>query len=1365
MKYEEWLEWGKQQGLPVEEYVSKGVEPAKIQQGLEKVYNELQLAQAQQTVIDNVKSQNHQWAQEQGINLSEYPEKSPEEMDKFLADYRAEVGKAPLTKAEKEELALSSQRLLIEGRIDVSEWTKEGLNEREVYERTKKYEMKAQPVERIGTRTIPPAYYGLHSRMEDELKARGQTIDNAVDWKQRYFIASKWFLDNDAEAYEKIVNEELKGLGIVQGVTDIEQQNAILNHIPSEIKPYVLTSLLKVQEWKALNEANERARKEIIRPTSTWEMVTAMPGRMYMNMPENIIKSTEGIISLAGMVGSRAIKLGRGLYQDIAESQPGSQYQEAATDVVESITGIASTVYDSVMTDMKSIWQGDATMAQTAIGRTLAKDVHSLRERPTQTVVKYASENPLDFILLANAARATVEKGAVKILPHAQKLVSMAEATSAKYVATLAANNTIIGGGLREAAHVGQAIVHGTNRIMDVMTSPRKPYSLHMKSLAVNSQQQTVAGVSRQIDMPARQYPDDPFFNLFIKGSFDSTIRKVPGFEKVIAENKALGWVEDLRNQWDDWAYSTRTYFIDQFDDLYRKVPASERTLISPFLEGKILQETGRVHPNYSDEFYDYINYYHQVDDMIATQKFKLGFLDKPTMDNILYEPIQSITGETVDEIKNRLGDLSKLGMAYVKRIDSRKELAPGSFIETTLDAMTDTKGKRKMTMGQFFQQDTKTTQGFQKIRGRLTPEEIANGAIQNYSIDMKDIVPRWIADYTRITATEKTLDGIAARFGTKINLKDIDVIDEIKGIFRVKGTEGDEIFEGMTIFSPNGLKQFYKSKIDIYKRAIDSLDSSMSSDEVLAKYYLEKTAQIKELQVTTMGATSNVEAYLVPQKLANHLKSLILPVPDEIRLFYDAPLGVWKRMTLATPQWIVNNAFGDIFFAAMSGTKPGSMTDFFKDHYKAVIPMELQQANSLNVLARSEELGRAAYTTTGRMLKAIKENKIFQKIDEFTTIPFAINNHIEAPFSGGFYIQLAKKEAAKLLPDTATEKETYGMLYKIAHDDKYSGVKQKILNEVRENYPIFNKTGKWERLVARRIMPFYNWMKFMTIYGTKLPLNHPFKVATLNTLGNFAEDERERLYKEHFPYMEAYINENGIPHRYSGLYPLWKDRDGSVVMWNAKSTIPLTTIRDVLFTDHISAISPLIRIPIEIMGKENLFTGKEFEMLPSKVSEEHDFEALAIPETVLRQSPQYRFAREMIQPAKTYTQTGLLSTPKIKQDVIRDINTGEIKYPLSRLETMLRYHGISLKHLSDDSNFNLLDQDLTEKIEKFKTQQWSKETNVTIDDMIYILQTALWDIYNNQSEEYDSIRKSIKALQLVKREEKIANKIRERVK
>jgi hypothetical protein len=462
----------------------------------------------------------------------------------------------------------------------------------------------------------------------------------------------------------------------------------------------------------------------------------------------------------------------------------------------------------------------------------------------------------------------------------------------------------------------------------------------------------------------------------------------------------------------------------------------------------------------------------------------------------------------------------------------------------------------------------------------------------------------------------------------------------------------------------------------------------------------------------------------------------------------------------LATPRWVTNNVVGDYFFALMSGTKMGSMTKAMTK-YADVIPTELKKANTLYHLAKAENLGKAAETAIGGFITRLKQTGVYGAAKQVVDVPFKINSALEAPFSRGFYVQLAKKSARKLAGKVdLTDAEEYHWMYKIAHDTQYASTKADIFKKVAENYPIFNVTGKYERMVGRRLMPFYNWYKFMLTYGAKLPAKHPFKLVVADTLGDFSEEMREEAFIEYFPFMEHYISEHGIPNRYSGLWPTKRHEDGSVQMFNMGAKNPMTTIKEIAFGDPMSALSPLLRLPIEAARRESLSKSGKYHTEPTEPGQPEP--RLPLNEMVLRTLPQYRLIYETVVPAKTYMPEGILTQPGIVDpQIIRDINTGEIRYPMHRLDALLGFVGLSVQNVRDDSMLTAIDEDIRYKMYKFKTDQWDKSTNLTLYEIDQVIRNVQEQLFYEHSEEADIMRRTRAALEQVRTDLKVNEYLR----
>jgi len=235
------------------------------------------------------------------------------------------------------------------------------------------------------------------------------------------------------------------------------------------------------------------------------------------------------------------------------------------------------------------------------------------------------------------------------------------------------------------------------------------------------------------------------------------------------------------------------------------------------------------------------------------------------------------------------------------------------------------------------------------------------------------------------------------------------------------------------------------------------------------------------------------------------------------------------------------------------------------------------------------------------------------------------------------------------------------------------------IIAQVKETLPVFNLTGNWERKYIRRLMPFYNWYKFMGKYAATLPIKHPFKTVAGRGLGALSEKQREDTYKDMFPFMAREIDDSGIPEVFNHLWPI-SNKDGKVTFFNTRGMNPFATIEDFTNLDLINMASPVVTIPYERITGRSAFGDREFRSGEKGIEytvdgvKYTDFEKVRPPlmDHILSQFPQYDLIRQTLVPARQYD-TGTILNP---EPIIDEI-TGEPKYTIDNMEKMLNYMGI----------------------------------------------------------------------------------------
>ena len=404
------------------------------------------------------------------------------------------------------------------------------------------------------------------------------------------------------------------------------------------------------------------------------------------------------------------------------------------------------------------------------------------------------------------------------------------------------------------------------------------------------------------------------------------------------------------------------------------------------------------------------------------------------------------------------------------------------------------------------------------------------------------------------------------------------------------------------------------------------------------------------------------------------------------VRLVVDKPTQVWKDSVLGlSPRWIKNNIVGDVILNSFEGVGPLSYSRAFRTIYKDCIPDELLSASFANVMKYNPKLGSTAETAVGTWVQKCIDSKVFSKAGKAKDFGYALNTMLEQPFVRSLYIKIARDKAISLCKIEGLKANEVNILNKMRVIKGDAKLLEPIVSKVKETLPVFNLLGNFERKYIRRFVPFYNWYKFMAIYGIKLPAKHPFKLAGARGLGALAEENRESVFKKYFPFIAREISETGIPNRFDHLWPVGEPGEKETTFFNSRGTNPFTTISDFANLDLVNTFSPVIKIPLEQMTGRQTFsdmeykTGEEGVVVSRDGVKYFDFEKARPPlfEHIASQFPQYQLLDQMLVPARQW-ETGTILNP----DPILDPITGEYKYPIKSVERLVNMLGIDRKTL-----------------------------------------------------------------------------------
>lgn len=821
--------------------------------------------------------------------------------------------------------------------------------------------------------------------------------------------------------------------------------------------------------------------------------------------------------------------------------------------------------------------------------------------------------------------------------------------------------------GTRLAIEAVDAVIPKATKISskmdDILSTYRTPIVYNLEAEVGG-----FASTIKTLEFP-RKYAKDPLTKYIFEKSFDAMLDNFPKLKSAVAEHKAKKLLNSMRNLYEDANFTERAAIHKDIFKQINTLSKKEQALVVPYLEGRLslINEP-------SEQFVNFENWYRTVVSKIDADLISRGKLTPEIIKNRMYQPIAKATGQTTEQVIGHLGEFKPV---YVHHT------FPKIYSEKTNIHFAETTGQRFKP-------------GFLK----------RSKGVEGYSENLKDILPKWTSEYIKYKNTETFIKSFTEKFGIKVNIKNIK---EVEGGLLV----GGKLYKDYKIIAPDGYLHFYKQKMDFYKEVSKRMDGS-TFDEAIGDV-LSEISVSKEF----IGVAKNRVVYLVPNKMAKELESFAAPfmgsqkAQDVVRLVVDKPSQIWKDSVLAlTPRWIKNNVMGDIIFNTFEQVGPLSYSRAFRAIYKDTIPDELLRASFANVMKYNPKLGSTVKTTMGGLVDKLYKTKTVAGIAKIKDTGYAINTMIEQPFVRALYVKLARDKAVKILKTEKLKINEVNILNKMRVIKNNPELVAPLVKKVQETLPVFNLLGNWERKYIRRFMPFYNWYKFMIQYSAKLPKNHPFLLVGARGLSELSENQREQVFKDYFPFMAREIEENGIPERFSHLWPVGEKDQEKATFLNARGLNVFTTIEDFADFDVINMLSPVVTVPYEQITGRAAFGDREFisgeEGIEFTVDGVvyRDFTKVTPPliDHMFSQFPQYALLKQILVPARQYD-TGSILNP----DPILDPITGEYKYPIDNIEKILNYMGIDKKTLEIREVWNKYQQRRQQAFGRAGTKYQSK--------------------------------------------------------
>lgn len=429
-------------------------------------------------------------------------------------------------------------------------------------------------------------------------------------------------------------------------------------------------------------------------------------------------------------------------------------------------------------------------------------------------------------------------------------------------------------------------------------------------------------------------------------------------------------------------------------------------------------------------------------------------------------------------------------------------------------------------------------------------------------------------------SVTKEQLIDVLGRQATE-NLKfqrNIQLIESVKSHPLTKPLKrGEKPMDGYKIFAPDGLIRFYKGTINMADEL--SKVSSKYNGSNLEDLFTEAGKSMSDYIFTDKSfiGVTKAKLYQVPEAIANELSRQTKATNPYMKLLYDQPLDAFRFFTLSlSPRWMVNNILGNAFFSVMSGDvfSPKNFYLASQARKAGLLPDELMAGMYRMERTTSGRLGAAADTmlvkssmmmheamlntkVVGSIVRAIEKTVNWGVVKPLTKIgntTIAINQAVDDLFKASSYINRALINERKGYMKRMTM--SFEESLKILEDVKLDGTKaEAALDHVHNWYYHGLGLTNFERRVIRRVIPFYSWMRWSTLYAYHMATEAPTR---LNIIANMSRD------------FYMLTGQNQLPDSLKGAVPIGSDDDGTVYYLQTKGVNPFGVIDTILGGDSL---------------------------------------------------------------------------------------------------------------------------------------------------------------------------------------------------
>lgn len=544
---------------------------------------------------------------------------------------------------------------------------------------------------------------------------------------------------------------------------------------------------------------------------------------------------------------------------------------------------------------------------------------------------------------------------------------------------------------------------------------------------------------------------------------------------------------------------------------------------------------------------------------------------------------------------------------------------------------------------------------------------------------------------------------------------RNIGLIESVKNHPLTKPlSKGALVDPGYRVFAPDGMIRFYKGTIDFAKELEKKIGAN--SDVWTA---FEDTVKAAFPEGKTYLGVTKAKIYQVPEAMAKELEKNVASTNPWVKIFYDKPLDAFRFTALSLfPRWQMNNIVGNAVFSTIKGDvfNPKAFTNYMRlRKMDGIFPDELFGGVHRVEQTTSGRLGAAAdlplVKSTIAMHDKLLDTRIIGQMVRVTegmmsaTVSpiiklgnwsFKMNGAVDDMFKGVSYINSALKlERKNFLTRMVTSFDD--SLKALESVKKNPKALDKIVEDVHSWYYHGLNLTDFERRTVRRVIPFYSWMRWSTLYAYRVATEAPVRA---DIIAHMAND------------FYMFTGQDKLPDYLKGAVPMGTDADGTAIYLQTRGTNPLSFIGDLMqkglaeaalagaapavktFAEQATGKDTFLGKPFTKEGITQMFNGDLYKVDPDtgKVVKIDEKIKPALLENLLRNYlPQYLMLEAVLSGGqRRYTSEGLVTIlgdlfkdPKQRDAIIKDVITMQGAEKTTVKKELLKAVGINLQEVT----------------------------------------------------------------------------------